>query len=363
MIYGERVKQIRELLGMTQTELAAQCNVTQPLIAHIEGGRAMPSDSFIQGLSLQTGFPVTFFRQLPRGDFPMGSLLFRARACMTERQLREMYRYGEAVFEIASRLLPQIKPIPLRVPTGLGVEPKIAAALCRSELGLPPDTPMKNVTLALEKGGILVLAIPKRFEDRDAFSLWTGAENRRPMIIVGTGNAPDRLRFSLCHELGHLVMHQPAEGLVADIEREAHQFAAEFLLPEAAITQDLVPPYSLDLFAVLKRRWGVSIQALIRRARDLDILTLRQYKYLFQKLSVRGWRKSEPVVIPLERPRALRQMAEILYGLPIDYARLASDVRMSEKFVRQVIEVHAAKTATPALSQSRSNVIVFSKRA
>lgn len=363
MIYGQRVKQVRELLGMTQTELAARCNVTQPFVARIEGGTVMPPGPFIQCLSHRTGFPEAFFSETPNGDFPMGSLLFRARASVTERRAREMHRHGEVVFEIASRLIQRIRPVRLRLPLGVGTEPHRAAALSRSELGLAPDTPVKNVTLALERAGILVLAIPRRFEDRDAFSLWAGSENRRPVIIVGAGSPADRLRFSLCHELGHLVMHQPVPGPITDIERDAHQFAADFLLPAAGIAQELVPPYNLDLFAALKQRWGVSIQALIRRARDLGILTLRQYKYLFQKLSLRGWRKTEPVVIPLERPRGLRQMAELLYGLPIDYARVAGDVCMPEEFVREIIEVHAGRATAAGPQQWPSNVITFSRRA
>jgi len=78
-----------------------------------------------------------------------------------------------------------------------------------------------------------------------------------------------------------------------------------------------VPPVTLATVAKLKPRWRVSIQALIRRARDLAIISDRQYHYLFQQLSARGWRKREPAQfdVAAEKPRAFRKMAEVLYGV------------------------------------------------
>ena len=94
----------------------------------------------------------------------------------------------------------------------------------------------------------------------------------------------------------------------------------------------------------MKPRWGVSIQALIRRAQELQIISQRQYKYLFEQLGARGWRMHEPIAVPVEKPRALRQMAEIIYGDPIDYERFASDTALTVRFLKRLIEAYADKT-------------------
>lgn len=73
----------------------------------------------------------------------------------------------------------------------------------------------------------------------------------------------------------------------------------------------------------LKAKWGVAIQALARRAFEMEIISERQYHYLFEQIGRRGWKIKEPVALPIEKPRGLRKMAEIAYGAPLDYRRLA----------------------------------------
>ena len=91
--------------------------------------------------------------------------------------------------------------------------------------------------------------------------------------MVTATPAGDRRRFSVAHELGHLVLHQVSEGSLHTVEQQADAFAAAFLLPEAAMRKVLVPPITLTTLADLKARWGMSLQALIRRALVLECLT------------------------------------------------------------------------------------------
>jgi hypothetical protein len=82
--------------------------------------------------------------------------------------------------------------------------------------------------------------------------------------------------------------------------------------------------------------------ALIMRALDLGIITVRQRKYLFQQLSVRGWRVREPanLDVPAERPQSLPHLATLVYGAPLDTAQFASDVNLSSKLVEEFIAAH-----------------------
>ncbi len=205
-------------------------------------------------------------------------------------------------------------------------------------------------------------------EKRDAFSSWVGEDAEKPVIVL-SGDAPgDRLRFSVAHELGHLVMHRSwrSDASESELEDQANKFASEFLMPEQSIQHELDPPITLSGLAKLKPRWGVSIQALIRRAYTLEIISQRQYKYLFQKLSARGWRTREPdeFAVRVEKPRAARQMAELLYDDPIDYKKLAEDVNLTEQFVKEVLEAHAGKgtSSTKRMQPERGQLLQLNGR-
>jgi Zn-dependent peptidase ImmA (M78 family) len=230
--------------------------------------------------------------------------------------------------------------------------PVAAACLTRQALGLAPDQPIGPLIRTLERAGVWVLAIPVPLPRRDACSAWAGGDAIIPVLVVAATPAGDRRRFSVAHEVGHLVLHQVPQGAPHALERQADAFAEAFLLPEGAMREALVPPITLTTLAALKARWGVSLQALIRRAHTLDLLTPSQYRSLHAQLGARGWRTEEPVAVPVERPRALRQLAELLYGRPIDYPSLAHAMSLDPAFVRELLAAHAAggegpRTGTP----------------
>lgn len=368
MIFGDRIKQARELKGLSQTELAEGVGLSQSLVAQIESGTKEPSEEFLAALVFQLGFSLAFFEQPPTDDFPQGSLLFRAHVSLGDWEQRRVYRWAQTVFGLYTRMIAgrRVREVPLHLPRCPGDDPEKAAEIARSEMGLSPDTPVPNVINAIEKAGVLALALPVNFEGVDAFSLWATSQNgqRRPVMAIVGNRPPDRLRMSVAHELGHLIMHQPLVIGMGDVEEQAKKFAGCFLMPKASMLQEIVPPVSLETFVNLKPKWGVAIQALIVRSYELDIITQRQYHYLFAKLAKRGWKLREPrsLEVPLERPRALRQTAELLYGFPINYQRLSSDTKLHEPFVREVMELHAGRSpakAKPKAEAPSSGVIRF----
>jgi Zn-dependent peptidase ImmA (M78 family) len=177
----------------------------------------------------------------------------------------------------------------------------------------------------------------------NAYSLWADTEPRKPVIIVSAGKPGDRLRWNVAHELGHLVMHRKLDGTIVQREDQADMFASELLMPEVAMREELCPPLTLTRFAELKAKWGVSIQAFVNCAYQLDIINERQRKYSFMQLSTLGWRKDEPVAIPLERPRLRRKMAESVFGVPVDYNRVAQLVAAPARMVQEILEQHSTR--------------------
>ncbi|MGH7335284.1 MAG: ImmA/IrrE family metallo-endopeptidase [Candidatus Rokuibacteriota bacterium] len=233
--------------------------------------------------------------------------------------------------------------------------PPDAASIARSQLGLSPDTPIWNLLRVVETAGVLVLALPIDLEGRDAFSLWAGLDQKRPVIFLAANRPGDRIRWNIAHELAHLILHSTIKGQLAEVEHQADEFAAELLMPEEAMRRELVPPITLERVSRLKPRWRVAIQSLVRRAHELEIISRWQYKYLFEQIGARGWRMSEPehLAVAVEKPRALRKMAELLYGVPVNYQRMAKDLRLAPAFVKVILESHADRAEFTGVRQAR----------
>jgi Zn-dependent peptidase ImmA (M78 family)/DNA-binding XRE family transcriptional regulator len=369
MISGERVRQAREIKKLTQQELAEQVEAGQSTIALIERGHFIPNSLLVTRLALNLGFPPSFFRQKPSQEFPLGSLLYRAHASIRSTDRSLAHRYAQLAFELSERMGRKLQIGPVRLPH-INENSKLAAQLARSSMGLSPDTPIAHVIRACEKAGVLVVVLPVAIERLDAFSLWAGRNLSRPVIVLSGGRPGDRVRLSVAHELGHLVMHETLEQSLRDVERQAYEFAAEFLMPEQSIREELAPPITLASLVPLKKRWGVSLQALAMRAREIDVISDRQCRYLFEQMSQKGWRKREPanLDVNIERPRALRQMAELVYGDPPDFLKMASDFDLTREFVESLLGPYDSrqsekdKDREPQVSSRQRRVVSFGRR-
>lgn len=371
-INGERVRQAREIKGFTQTELAERIGVSQPTIAYIERTVSQqlfePSDEIIESIALQTGFPLQFFRQESGPEFPLGSLLYRKRNALKSQDKHRLHQLARLIYETAEKMAKRVNTLPIRIPKIANEDPATAARVTRAELGLSPDTPVRNLINQIEKNGVFVFALPYEIDEHDAFSLWADGETRRPVIVISGGKPGDRQRFTVAHDFAHLVMHHSFPEGLKKVETEANQFAAELLMPEEAMRREITTPVTLTSLAELKPRWGVSIRALIKRASDLEIITERQARYLHQQIVLLGWDKQEPanLHIPAEKPRAFKKMAEVLHGIPVNYERVAGYANAPVKLIKEVMDAHADKnnTGIPVKKEGRTggNVVSINGR-
>ena len=124
-------------------------------------------------------------------------------------------------------------------------------------------------------------------------------KDRRAIIGVNSKHHKNRQRFTIGHELGHFLLHQGEKVHIDSLnrafevklrdeesgtgtdseEREANLFAAELLMPESFLKEDLAKLDTLDLFRqdVLKplaRKYGVSTEALTFRLAYLNYIKL-----------------------------------------------------------------------------------------
>src|ERR1044071_1168327 len=255
MISGERIRQAREIRGLTQADLGELVGLHQSNIARLEQGIYQPLDPIAQGIAMATGFPIAFFREDPTVDFPAGSLMYRKRASLKSHQKSMLRQFGSLLFELGIHLGKKVGTISLTLPESVG-DPVKDAERTRATLGFSPGEPIANLIRAIERVGVFVIAVHLKVDEHDAFSLWAKGEKSIPVLVVSAGKSGDRLRFSVAHELGHIMLHR---GIIAGTkihEREADAFASELLLPSRSMKLEMVPPINLTKLAELKARRG-----------------------------------------------------------------------------------------------------------
>jgi Zn-dependent peptidase ImmA (M78 family)/DNA-binding XRE family transcriptional regulator len=359
---GERIKQAREIQEISQSELAEKVGVDQSFLSYVESGLREPSAELLQKIAIATGFPSSFFRRDAGPEFPLGSLLFRRRESLASSERDALRQTGRLAYEVFDEMAAKFKELPINIPRLQNAEPEEAARVTRTALGISPETPINHLINRLERNGVFVLLLPLTLQRADGFSVWADSEPRRPVIVLTGGWPGDRQRFSVAHELGHLVLHGAPNRAPSLLDDEADRFAAELLLPGEVLSNELKPPLTLTLLAELKSKWGTSIQVLARRAESLGVISEGQRKYTERKLVFKGWMRDEPVRIEPEKPRLFRKMAESLYGFPTRAETIASDFSCPAKLVEEILAAHASKEDVMQPRQQKKDVDVTESR-
>jgi Zn-dependent peptidase ImmA (M78 family) len=183
-----------------------------------------------------------------------------------------------------------------------------------------------------------VVFSPPQAASVDAYSF---DSRLRPVVVLNPIKRDHyRQRFDVAHELGHLVMHGDAEPGGHIVEEQAHRFASELLMPAAEIRDRLPATMGGNVWvtlAKLKEQWGVSMQALLFRARQLGRLGDVSYRNAMTTISARGWRRDEPgLITTIEQPSLLPRAIELLDQEQIGLGALIAQCRVPEDLFRTV---------------------------
>ena len=305
---GDMLRLARQRLGFTQKFAAEGLGVMQPVLSRLENGISEADDAFLARASDVYRVPVAFFhvREAVFGPPVSVHAMLRGKADVTAREVdaitaelnirvMQIRRFLESVdFEPTSDL-------PVMDVEQYGTAEKIAEMVGRH--WQVPSGPIKNLMRLVEKAGVVVAL--SEFGGAAVSGVTFRVPGRPPLILLNANHPGDRMRFTLAHELGHLVMHRFP---TPDMEQEANDFASAFLMPSA----DVRPAFdgrrvTIELLASLKPEWKVSMQSLLMRASSIGALTSNQSRYLWQQISARGWRLREPagIDVPPERPSVL----------------------------------------------------------
>jgi Zn-dependent peptidase ImmA (M78 family)/transcriptional regulator with XRE-family HTH domain len=304
----------REAKGLLQAEFAELLNVHQGTVSRWESGLLEPTLQAQQVFGNHLGVTEDFFHRTDRVyGFNSTVYFHRRQQTTTDRVLRKLHaRMNLVRMRIGSLLRSANIQVPYRIePFDVGEyqgRVESIAQTVRSSWLMPPGH-VRSIVRTLEDAGAILFRMDFETKKVDAISEWVPGF---PPIILLNSNLeipPSRLRLTLAHELGHIVMHQLR--LSSDIEEDANRFASEFMMPRKEIKASL---YRLNVAKLidLKQEWKISMAALVYHAHRLGTITPGQYKYLNINLRKR-WGIYEPLEdeMPVEKPTLLREMVSV----------------------------------------------------
>lgn len=317
----DRIKRARLLRGLTLDALAQQLgDISKQALSKFEKGHSTPNSTRLLQLADALDIsPEYFFRPDP---VPLAPLEFRKLAKMpkyrqeqVEEQIRE---YLERYIALESCFDPADIGNPATPSQAIAVasvdEAEKAAEKLREQWQIGGDA-IANLTELFEEHGIKV-ALLSGLDDFDGACAVT-KDNQHVLIALNADRPGERMRFTAAHELGHWIMKLPADMPERDAEQCCHRFAGAFLYPANCVTGDFgshqrshVHPQEL---LIAKRQYGLSMQAIVRRLKDLGLLSDGGYKSLSIQFSRSGWRKDEPEPLPCKPPQRFESL--VFWGL------------------------------------------------
>lgn len=334
---GDRIRQARVIRFRTSKELADQLGWSPPRLTKVERADAVEV-TFAEAKRLQTylGFSDEFFRTEPDPLVTEADLLFRAPRRTTKREKSYLAEFARLVQRLIAQLDARHRLPSVRLPSEIfriDELPALANA-ARKTLQLEPDQPIGHLTHSLERAGVVIVVRPtglspddeRRFDDgsgnrfsevHHGYSTWVGMFRERPLIVMRASTSWERTRWTVSHELGHLLLHRT--DLPNSAEEDASRFASELLAPLRAVAPEIPIPATLAGLVPIKKKWGISLGALLPHLRDGGVITEARFQALRTQLYTRrnpetgrtwgldepGWNERKP-----ERPRLLSAWIE-----------------------------------------------------
>jgi Zn-dependent peptidase ImmA (M78 family)/DNA-binding XRE family transcriptional regulator len=294
----------REAMGLTQRDLAIQAGFDQADVSRWERGIREPAAAHIDALGAIVGVAPRFLTR----QIPVTAPIHRSARVESKRVQRQVNGRLELSRIAIGQILDDVDvEAPFRFPTieePGPPDPERAAESVRRVWRIP-DGPIVDLARYLEAAGAIVLKVDFGIDAIIAAYTQLAGNSRWFFLNVrSTDNA--RTRFSLAHELGHAVLHWDRfdAPVGSEAEREAHRFAAALLMPRGDFMSELSGSrLSISDLVYVGERWGVSPQALIVRAADLDLISPHQKRRHFQRLNAKGVLRVGLASVPAEQPQ------------------------------------------------------------
>lgn len=348
---GARIKKARLYNGLTVEELAQKIGVSKQAVSQYENDQVeLPLEKLFLFSNILK-FPVDYFFQSDFANVKIGTTYFRA-LLRTNSKIRTQQETRLEHIGIIYSFLNQYVDFPeLDLPIfEKELSPKEAAIELRNYWGLG-NGPIDNITQLLESKGILITALETSTDDVDAFGQRECINGKEIFFIAVSKETHSavRFQFDIAHELGHIILHEWSENLelldrdqFKAKEKEANDFASEFLLPSSAYINDVINIQNkIESYLPLKRKWKASIGAMAYKNRELGVISQRQYQYLLSIMNKKNIRINEPLddILPIPLPSMFDDAVSLLleeqvftpasfvdslsiYGLSMNYSEI-----------------------------------------
>jgi Zn-dependent peptidase ImmA (M78 family)/DNA-binding XRE family transcriptional regulator len=285
-----RLTLARERRQFTKKALAEAVGLSAHTVLRYESGEIEPTSDAVERLAATLEFPRQFFFEPDIDQLPEGAASFRSMSAISAKERDAALAAGTLAYMLSDWVdarfdLPKADLIDLD-----GDTPEVAARSLREKWGLG-EKPVRNMIQLLESKGIRIFSMAENTMTVDAFSAW---RSERAYVFLNTMKSAERSRFDAAHELGHLVLHKHGGPKGRDAEDEADRFAASFLMPAADVEATLPRVHGLNQIIEGKKRWGVSVMALIVRLHRVGAISDWQYRTFSIQATERGYRKQEP---------------------------------------------------------------------
>jgi Zn-dependent peptidase ImmA (M78 family) len=301
----------REAQGLTQEELARAAGIAQSTLSKAENDlRPLPVTDLPNVAELLHVTPELLCWQDEIYGFGSASFFHRKQQSLSQRTLRKVQAQINLIRMRLQRLLNDIDigtsfTIP-RIDVDEAGSAYEAARRVRAAWRLPMG-PISNLVNIIESAGGVAARRDFQTHRINAISVWHPGSG--PLFVLNAGLTPERQRFVLAHELGHMVMHE-GEPPRETAEVEADEFAEELLMPAAEIARDL-QDIDVRKAAALKPYWKVPMQSLIIRAQRLDIISSGRCRSLHSYMNKAGYLESEPMPLEREEPQVIRELMRV----------------------------------------------------
>lgn len=355
-MFNTRLHRARKAAGLSLRDLGERVGVSHASIKKYEDGDAMPSSDILlqlaRALQVRTEY---FFRPDP---VVLEGIEYRKRSSLPKKRLdaitHEVLDQIERRIELEN-LFPQ-SPVKSFAPveeindqmTSIDQIEDVADRV-RSVWNLGFD-PIPDLIDVLETNGIRVFMIEADTENK--FDGLAARVSGMPIVVVGRHWPGDRQRFTLAHELGHLML----EGRLAqdlDEEKACNRFAGAFLFPRESVRQELGGhrnAIELKELGLLKEEFGLSMAGILYRARDLDIISHAYREDQAKLFRFKGWFRKEPGQdYPAEKAHIFEQL--VFHALAEDYIGESKAAELMNMPLQQFRRVRSMEGGDAALNK------------
>jgi len=318
---GERLLQLRLAQNLTLDALAVKMGgiVTKQAISKYEQNLTQPSPRVLARLSAALGVKANYL--LSPSNISVEFIAYRKLTSLPEREKTRVKSVVTQCLEDRVRvqtLIGQGKPdfLPWNLLGISSLEDTERHANGIRKLWELGTSPISSVVGTLEEHQLCVLSIKadEKFDGISALGRDTSGNVLAGVLVTRRGVSGERQRLNLTHELGHAVLRIP---LNIDEEQAAFRFASAFLVPAERLIREVGARRSyvhISELLILKKQFGISLQALLRRMHDLGIINDSYYRRWFIYIGKQGWKKQEPDELPAETPQWLTRNLSRLVG-------------------------------------------------